>query len=142
MFRFLRPDLRLSRRGITPQFPPSEPSTWGFCLRQSLVKTGAKKLLSTSAFNLFVVTSLLALLTVGHTSSCTFLFWLMYPQKPFLDSVCPLPSPVPTGPWTSWPQPCSTIPILLPGYLSMLPFPANFLLALQFDQHTKECFAH
>jgi len=64
--------------------PPPKPSTWRACEEQLLVKTEAKKLLSTSVFSLSIVTRLPVCSLGGDgTPSWTFLFCLMYLKETF-----------------------------------------------------------
>jgi len=127
-----------SRRGIAPPwFPPSEPSTLGFCVEQLLVKTEAKKLLSTSVFSLSVVTSLLALHTGGGTHSWTFLFQLIYLYKHLLFFA---PLDVSSSSWALAFPSLSLYSLAASLYTLQVTCPCFhclciFFLALQFHQH-------
>lgn len=61
-----------------------------------------------------------------YTSIEAFLVLLFTPCQVQFQLCLDLSDPMPTQP--------SSISILLPGYLSLLPLPVHFLLALQFDQ--------
>jgi len=97
----------------------------------------SRNLLNTSAYSLSVITSLPVLLTRGvcllglslpgwFTPVEVFLVLLFIPCQIQFQLVLGLPDPIPTQ--------TSSIPIFLPGYLSLLPITAYFLLTLQFDQ--------
>jgi len=60
-----------------PQFPPSETSTQGLCVEQSLVKTEAKKLLSISVFSSLLLLACWYCL-LGWYTLMDFPFWLMF----------------------------------------------------------------
>lgn len=106
------------------------------CEEQLPVNTEAKNLLSNSAFSLSTVTRL-----PGSSGSIppwtSFSGW--YTHRSISCSLNPLTSPVPVGPWPAWSHPpqSTSIPILLPGYLSLLPLPVHFLLSLQFGQQVQ-----
>ena len=59
---------------MLPQLPPSDPSALGLCEEQSLMKTEAKYLLSTSGFSVSVVAGSSFSSIRGGTSSLDFLF--------------------------------------------------------------------
>ena len=89
-------------------------------------------MLSTSAFPLSVVASLLVLLT-ERVGLLAFPFPVDVPIEDFLIYLCThcqvqfqlglgIPGPIPTQP--------NNMLTFLPGYLSLLPLPVHFLLAL------------
>jgi len=89
-----------NRRGDVPPVPTFQTIHPVAVCRASRVKTAAKKLWNTSAFS--VVTCVAHFRRGGNW---TFIFPLMYTQKPFLPFFVPLANPVPSGPWLSWPHP-------------------------------------
>ncbi|KAK4818692.1 hypothetical protein QYF61_017913, partial [Mycteria americana] len=97
------------------------------------VKTEAKKLSSTSAFS----SSVDARSPFSFISGEALLVILCIPCHVQLQLRPGLPDPVPTQ--------AGSIPILFPVYLSLLPLPVQFLLALQFDQQGPDytpCLSH
>ena len=112
---------------LLPQSPPSNPAR-ELCEEQLTQKPEAKKLLSTSTFYLFVITSLLLFPTRESMPPVdalieTFLFLFTPCQVQFQLS---LSDPIPT-------QPISIL-IPLPVSLSLLQLPVHFLLAFHFEQ--------
>jgi len=96
------------------------------------VKTEVKVSLNTSAFSSPVVTSLLVLLIRGYA----------FFDFPFLDDIpvevllvilcipCQVQLQLRLGPPDPIPTQLSSIPVLFPAYLSLLPVPVQFPLAL------------
>jgi len=94
-----------------------------------------KKLLSTSAFFLSVVTRLSILLTRRGTPSWTFPVDVPLEAFPVLFCTpCYFQSQLGLGLPESIPTQTSSIPIFLTGHLFLLPLPVHFLLALLYDQ--------
>ncbi|KAK4806893.1 hypothetical protein QYF61_012614 [Mycteria americana] len=126
-------DLILVGGTLLPQSPSCGLSTREVWEERLPLKTEAKKLLSTSAFSLSVVTSLPVLLVRGGYAFFDLPFLADLPIEPLIIILCVpcqvqlqlrlgLPDPIPTQP--------GSVPILFPGYLSLLPLPVRFLLAL------------
>lgn len=124
-------------------FIGSKQLQWIPSRRGNLFTTSVSNINRTNIWNVFhlVKTSLNLTSTLSKHCKSSFrpipdLFWLKYLWKPlsffaFLaktSSSLGFPDPMPTQP--------GNILVLFPGYLSLLPMPLQFLLALQFDQQS------
>ena len=121
-------------------FAPPVPVLWSIhsrrLEREVAVKTEDKVLLSTSAFSLPIISSF-PVLFIELIQVFDLPFHADVPVEALFLILCilcqvqlqlhlGLPDPIPTQP--------SSVPLLVPGYLSLLPLPVHFLLALYFDQ--------
>jgi len=112
MLSFLRWSQTWSLTVGGTSFPQSLP--WGSCTQKVWgerfpVKTEAKKLLSTPAFSLSVVTSLPVVFIEGiHFLWPSFSGWHTC-RSPSYYSFPPLPNSAPATPWPAWPHPYTTV---------------------------------
>lgn len=132
-----KPDLLLQWEGLWSSWYPScSPSTQEVWEKRLPVKTEAKKLLSYSSISLSVVTNFRTLFNWGYTFFNLF-FLDDIPLEAHLVILCilcqvplqlclDLPHPIPTQ--------LNCIPVLFPGYLSLLPLTVCFLLPLRVYQ--------
>ncbi|KAK4807109.1 hypothetical protein QYF61_018450 [Mycteria americana] len=108
-------EVRLTVGGtLLPQSPSCGPSTREVWEERLPLKTEAKNLLSTSAFSSSVVTSLPVVFIRGEA----LLIILSIPCQAQLQPCLGLPDPIQPG----------SVPILFPGYLSLLPLPVEVCL--------------
>ena len=108
-------------------------------LKEGCLLTDTEVLLDISASSCpLLIACLRCSLGRVHPPEPSFSSWHSYRSLSY-PSLHPLPSPVPAALWCSWcqnPIQPSSIPIFLPGYLSLPPLLVHFLLALQFDHIT------